>query len=108
MRRRGGPAVDGIAELGEEALQAGRRGGAEQPRLRVGRVAEGVRRVGRDVHGLTGREAHRRVVTERDLDGALQDAEALLEVVPVRRGAAPARGLPVASLGATPGAPAAA
>src|SRR3954463_13555070 len=49
LGRRRGPGRDWVAELGEEALKAGGRDGAQQSRRRVRSVAEGVGGVGGDV-----------------------------------------------------------
>ena len=79
-----------VADEREERLLARRRAGAQQVRGRLGGVAEPVRRVGRDVRRLAGAQ-RRRGPPEGHLDGALQHAERLLEVVAVGRRAAAGR-----------------
>jgi hypothetical protein len=75
-----------ITELGEVPLQARGRDGTQQPRRHPRCVAERVGGSGRDVGRLTGLQQDRRKVARTYLHRALEDPEALLEVVTVWRG----------------------
>ena len=65
-------------------FKAGGGGGAEQSRRYLRRVAESVRGVGRDVGRVACLQPDGRKIAQPYFERALEDAEALLEVVPVR------------------------
>jgi len=82
------------ANFQKELFLASRRANAHQPRRLGGRVSKLVRGVGWDMYGLA-RPHHHRCAAEGGLDFAFEDAERLLEIVPVRRRAASGRNMHV-------------
>jgi hypothetical protein len=80
--RRRSSSGDAVADGEKKFVCAGGRAEAEQPAGAVGRVAKGVGRIGRDVDRLASLR-DQPLAAKRELDLPFQDAEQLLEVMPV-------------------------
>ncbi len=94
LGRSGASGGHGDADLREEFFLPGRRTDAEQTGRGPGGVGEGMRRVRRDAYSLAG--VHGRFFSaEGGFNLAFQDGEGFLEVVPMRRWAAPGRNVHV-------------